>query len=115
MNVPAEITHDDIWTSVDTGNRYPARAPVTAPLIDLDLSLEALMERSDVVYKYGGGKSGGQAPCRVIGRIGTIRIDKLVIFEMLGSVGRCCWNPIVQPAGLVLADRAFARKRNGAI
>jgi Lipocalin-like domain/CrtC N-terminal lipocalin domain len=87
MNVPAEVVYDSVWTSADTGNRYPARAHVTAPAIDVDLRLEALMEGTEFTYAKGAGNSGCQVPCMVRGRIGSTEIDKPVFFEMIGSVG----------------------------
>jgi|SRR5579871_3643880 len=84
MNVDATVAYDRIWTSPDTGHRYPGSARITAPKIGLDIQLRALLDRPEFV---GKGQSGCQSPCRATGRFGSVRIGKPVIFEMIGNVG----------------------------
>lgn len=86
MNVGAQVTYDRIWTSPETGQRYPSVAHIRAPAIDLDIVLTAMLERPEFVYPAGQGHSGCQSLCRVTGRQGATRIDKAVIFEMIGGI-----------------------------
>jgi hypothetical protein len=82
MSVDASVAYYGIWTSPETGQKYPGSARIAAPKIDLDIELRALLDRPEFV---GEGQSGCQAPCQATGRFGSVRIDKLVIFEMIGS------------------------------
>ncbi len=86
MNVGAQVSYDRIWTSPETGQRYPAVAHILAPAIDLDIVLTAMLERSEFVYPPGQGHSGCQSLCQVTGRQGATRIDKAAIFEMIGGI-----------------------------
>ncbi|MBN9432428.1 MAG: hypothetical protein J0I45_08290 [Bosea sp.] len=86
MNVGAEVRYDRIWTSPDTGQRYPSVAHILAPAIDLDIVLTSMLDRPEFVYPAGQGHSGCQALCQVTGRQGAIKIDKRAIFEMIGGI-----------------------------
>jgi predicted secreted hydrolase len=86
MNVGAEIQYDRIWTSKDTGQRYPSVAHIVAPAIDLDIVLTAMLERPEFIYAPGSGHSGCQSLCNVTGKIGKTVIQKPVILEMIGGI-----------------------------
>jgi predicted secreted hydrolase len=86
MNVGAKVDYDRIWVSKDTGLRYPGVAHIVAPAIHLDIVLTAMLDRPEFVYPPGQGPSGCQSLCRVAGRVGATRIDKHVLFEMIGGL-----------------------------
>jgi hypothetical protein len=84
MNVEATVAYDRIWTSPESGHRYPGWARIAAPKIGLDVELRALLNRPEFVSEM---QSGCQAPCQATGRFGSLAIDKPVIFEMVGNPG----------------------------
>ncbi|BCH57478.1 hypothetical protein RvVAR0630_01020 [Agrobacterium vitis] len=86
MNVDAQVEYDRIWTSSDTGQRYPAVAHVTAPAINLDIVLTAMLERPEFVYQPGQGHSGCQSLCLVKGKIGANIVSKPAILELIGGI-----------------------------
>lgn len=86
MNVDALVDYSDIWTSKQTGQRYPATARIVAPKIELDITLKVLLDQPEFIYPAGQGHSGSQPLCHVTGRQGTTKIDKPVIYEMIGGI-----------------------------
>ncbi|WP_370677306.1 lipocalin-like domain-containing protein [Pleomorphomonas sp. PLEO] len=86
MNVGAQVDYDRVWTSGDTGQRYPAVAHIVAPAIDVDIVLTAMLDRPEFVYQPGQGHSGCQSLCQATGRAGATKIDKPVIFELIGGI-----------------------------
>ncbi|BCH64700.1 hypothetical protein RvVAT039_19160 [Agrobacterium vitis] len=86
MNVDAQVEYDRIWTSSDTGQRYPAVAHITAPAINLDIVLTAMLERPEFVYQPGQGHSGCQSLCLVKGKIGANIVSKPAILELIGGI-----------------------------
>jgi predicted secreted hydrolase len=87
MNVAARVEYDRIWTSKDTGQRYPDVARITAPLIDLDITLTSILAQPEFVYQPGEGHSGCEGLCIATGHVGATRINKPTIFEMIGGLG----------------------------
>jgi predicted secreted hydrolase len=85
-NVEAQVEYDRVWTSSETGQRYPGLVRITAPDIDLELVLTAMMSRPEFVYPAGQGHNGGQSLCHVSGRLGAERIESHVLFEMIGDI-----------------------------
>lgn len=86
MNVDARVEYDGVWTSTETGQHYPSYARITAPAIDLDIELTALLDKPEFVYQPGQGHSGSQLLCRVVGKAGSVRIDKPAILELIGGI-----------------------------
>lgn len=86
MNVDATVTYDGIWTSKQTSQRYPSSARIVAPTIELDITLEVLLDKPEFIYPAGQGHSGSQPLCHVTGHQSVTKIDKHVIYEMIGGV-----------------------------
>lgn len=86
INVEAQVGYERIWTSSETGQRYPGLVKISAPVIDLELVLTAMMTRPEFVYPAGQGHNGGQSLCHVSGRVGATRIESHVLFEMIGGI-----------------------------
>jgi predicted secreted hydrolase len=85
-NVEARVEYDKVWTSSDTGQKYPGVTRITAPKLDLDIVLTAMMSKPEFVYPAGQGHNGGQSLCRVSGRMGSTRIETHALFEMIGGI-----------------------------
>jgi predicted secreted hydrolase len=86
MNVGAKVDYDQIWTSTETGQRYPASAHITAPAIGLDITLSALLDKPEFVYAPGQGHSGSQSLCQAAGKIDGMEIDQPAILELIGGI-----------------------------
>ncbi|EIZ77330.1 hypothetical protein WSK_4116 [Novosphingobium sp. Rr 2-17] len=85
-NVEAQVEYLKVWTSSDTGQKYPGLVHITAPKLHLELVLTAMMSRPEFVYPRGQGHSGGQSLCRVAGHVGKTRIDTHALLEMIGGI-----------------------------
>jgi predicted secreted hydrolase len=86
INAEAQVEYDKVWTSSDTGQQYPGRVRITAPKLDLDIVLTALLSKPEFVYPQGQGHSGGQSLCHVVGHMGSTPIDSHVLLEMIGGI-----------------------------
>ncbi|WP_227698689.1 lipocalin-like domain-containing protein [Sphingomonas hengshuiensis] len=85
-NVDARIEYQKVWTSNATGQKYPGLVYITAPKLDLELVLTAMMSRPEFVYPVGQGHNGGQSLCRVSGHLGKTRIESHALLEMIGGI-----------------------------
>jgi predicted secreted hydrolase len=86
INVPASISYDDIWTSKNSGNKYPKKVNVAIPEEKLDFTLESLITNSDFVHSDGNGASGCQVLCKARGTYQGKAFNRNVIVEMIGDL-----------------------------
>lgn len=86
INVPINISYDDIWTSSKSGNKYPGKVHVAIPEEKLNFTLEALITNPDFVHSDGNGAPGCQVLCKVKGTYQGKAFSRNVIVEMIGDL-----------------------------
>jgi predicted secreted hydrolase len=86
INIPANISYADIWTSSKSGNKYPGKVHVTIPEEELDFTLEALITNPDFVHSDGKGVPGCQVLCNAKGTYQGKAFNRTVIVEMIGDL-----------------------------
>ena len=83
----SNITYEQSWKSDRSGNSYPNSFKILIPTADIELSINAMMDRPEFVKGMGPVRIGGcQAPCVVKGHYGTTIIEQIEIVEMIGDV-----------------------------
>lgn len=85
MNVTADVTYDNIWTSSRTGNHYPGVVNISVPTSSLNLKLTAMIDEPEFVHK-NVNIEGCQSLCKVTGSYKGEKIDRYVILEMVGDI-----------------------------
>ena len=82
LNLPAEVSYDDIWTSQESGNSYPRTVHISVPKEQLTLTLRFVSDTPEVV----GTISGCQSLVKVDGQHHGQRIDRYNILEIVGDL-----------------------------
>ena len=85
LNVVADITYDNIWTSSHSGNHYPGQVHIALPEVDLDFTMTVLLDKPEFV-RTQGGTSASETLYAVKGSYKGTPLNNVTILEMVGDL-----------------------------
>lgn len=87
MNVSADIQYQDIWTSEQSGFRYPRTVLIQIPAMDLSLTLRCCTDLKNVEFlQEMKNLTGCQCLYHCTGNLHSENIDCYANLEMIGNV-----------------------------